>query len=242
MTPSDRTFLFLIFCAFGSPVGCSDDAADGTGGDGGGDGSGQTTASQGTGGDASGGGGGGPNEEALAYLATRAGTYEGSWDLYEIDAAQVRALKYSWDDVAIADMPTVEATRAYLYVQDDLTFTFGFDGTDTTNWIEGILLEEGGALGEAFIEQDGVVTIQTEVEPNHYVYQTELSPYDIPLIEGCTVDNLIEGYHTIDKVVTFPGGVETHTISRMTHATCDADAGMITVDYESLTGTHRKTM
>ncbi|NUO52037.1 MAG: hypothetical protein HOV80_24565 [Polyangiaceae bacterium] len=228
MTSSERSFLSLIFCAFGLLAGCSDDAEE--------------TGSGGSGGSDAGGGGGESANDPLAYLAAKAGTYEGSWEIYAVDAAQVRSLKYAWTDVAVADTPTVEATRAYLTVVDNMTFTVGFNGTQEQTWIEGILIEPSGALGQQFVETDGVLTIQIEVEPHHFVYETALTQYDLLLIEGCTEQNLIEGHHTIDKTVTFPDGIETHTISRTTHASCNATSGMITVDYPSLTGTHRKKM
>ncbi|MBK8253244.1 MAG: hypothetical protein IPK82_11335 [Polyangiaceae bacterium] len=191
----------------------------------------------------SGGAGGQTEPDPLAYLNAKAGTYEGSWSLSGLDADGQTALVYQWTDIALANQPTVESTRAYLHVEDTLTFTFGFMGTQKQNWLEGVLLHPDGTFGNQFVEQDGVVTLLVEVEPNHFEYQTSLSMYDLALVEGLTKDNLIEGHHTITKVITYPNGVETHTITRETHVEyADSTNATVIQNFESLTGEHKKTM
>lgn len=229
-----RKWVLSLAALAASAVACGDDD-EATGGGGGAGGGTVTTGAGGAG------GAGGGTPDPLAYLAQKAGTYEGSWELFGIDAGGLPSLAFAWTDVAVADQPTVEATRAYLHVTDNLQFTFGFMGTQTQSWLEGVLILPDGKLGNQFLDQDGVVTELIEIEPNHFVYETELSTYDLGLVEGLTQQNLVEGHHTVDKLVTFPDGVETHTISRMTHVEyIDMMGQVVTRDWESLTGTHEK--
>ncbi|MCA9625266.1 MAG: hypothetical protein KC731_39860 [Myxococcales bacterium] len=194
--------------------------------------------------DATGGGGGGsaPEPTPQEVMEAKAGTYRGSWVLsgYQDGAATVA---FEWTDVAVADGVVVEDARAYLSVTDTSTFTAGiakgmvFEQT----WLEGVLIEDDGAVGSQFIEMDGAVTLLEEVGENHFVYEQPVTSQDLLSIPGVTVDNMVEGHHEVDKVVSFPDGVETHDIHRTTSIVyVDAQGSEVTISFESLVGQHRK--
>ena len=189
--------------------------------------------------------GGGTNppagEDPAEVLAAKAGTYDGNWELFGRAADGTVFSASTWTDVAVADQPTFETDRAYLRVVDDMTFAGGMEIMQ--EWIEGVLVEADGTAGQEFIETNGVVTLVDEVEPDHFRYQTDVTPADLYFFEGITPDVLVSGYHVLDKVVTFPGGVETHTITRNTHLEWNDPAGTLqTADFVSLTGVHVKAM
>ncbi|MCA9691343.1 MAG: hypothetical protein R3A51_13055 [Nannocystaceae bacterium] len=180
------------------------------------------------------------DDPVAAALDAKAGTYMGSWELFGYDPMAGAYPAFAWTDVVTAQNPTVEADRAYLDVTDVITFEMG--GGYEQMWIEGFQLNEDGTPGAEFIEMMGVVTVLEEVEPDHYVYEQPVTEQDLMLIAGVTLENLVSGTHVVDKVVTHPGGVETHTISRTTSIeyTDDADQ-LVTIEFESLRGTHEKT-
>ncbi|HEV8323938.1 MAG TPA: hypothetical protein VG389_20135 [Myxococcota bacterium] len=178
-------------------------------------------------------------EDPAAVLAARTGTYDGSWELFGRAADGTVYSATTWTDVAVADRPTFEAERAYLHVVDNLFFAGGMQITQ--EWLEGVLLEADGSAGQTFIEMDGADVLVDEIEPDHFHYETEVTPADLYFVEGVTPDVLVAGYHVVDKVVTFPGGTETHTVTRMTHLEWnDATGTLQTADFQSLAGVHVK--
>ncbi len=220
-------------------VGCSEDDQPADGNDAGLDSMGQPADGPADVADA---GDGNGNEAAVrAALEEKSGTFMGSWELFGLDEAGERQRVFGWTDVATTSMPTVEAMRAFVHVSDVMMFEGG--GGTTEEWIEGVVIEADGSVGDSFVDQRGVVTIQEEVEPDHFVYEMDITPMDLMGLPGVTMENLIEGHHTMDKHVTRPGGVETHAIERTTHVVwMDAERGRQAVDYVSLTGTHRRQM
>jgi|GEM_PF-2152955 len=177
-----------------------------------------------------------PDLEAL--LDARAGTYEGSFQLSGLDETGQPIPMMMWTDVAVADEPTIDDDRAYLHVNGTSTFA---DGTvHEQSWIEGYLLDGDGFAGDEFIEMNGVVTVVTELAPDRYQYEQELSPQDFYLLGPVTAENLDAGHHVMDKTVTFPDGIETHDIIRTTHLEWTDEGGSQTLEFESLSGQHRK--
>jgi hypothetical protein len=179
-------------------------------------------------------------EKPEAVLAAKAGTYEGNWEIFARAADGTVQSAMTWTDVAVADRPTIESERAYLHVVDNMTLAGGMQMTQ--EWIEGVLVEPDGTAGKQFIEMNGAVTVLEEIEPHHYQYETEIEDTDYYFIEGVTPGMVVAGHHAIDKVVTFPGDKETHSIHRTTHLEwSDAMGNAQTDEWESLTGTHVKT-
>jgi hypothetical protein len=173
-------------------------------------------------------------------LADKAGTYQGNWELFGRATDGTVSSAMTWTDVAVADRPTVEAERAYLEVVDTMTMSTGMEIVQ--QWIEGVIIDRDGKVGQQFIEMEGVVTLLDEIEPDHFQYETPIADTDFFFIQGVTPQTLTAGHHLVDKVVTHPDGKETHSIHRTTHLEWTDAMGMPqTADYESLVGTHTKT-
>ena len=172
-------------------------------------------------------------------LQAKAGTYEGSFALNGLDQDLQTVVAMTWTDVAVAADPTIEDDRAYLHVTDASTFADGMQFQQT--WIEGYLLDEDGRIGDEFIEMNGVVTVITEVEPGRFRYEQELGPQDFFALGPVTMDKLTAGHHVVDKTVSFVDGVETHDIVRTTHLAWNDTDGAHELEFESLSGRHRKT-
>ncbi|MEZ4454434.1 MAG: hypothetical protein R3B09_33590 [Nannocystaceae bacterium] len=176
--------------------------------------------------------------EALALVESEAGTYEGSWELYGLDGADQPLVFVTWTDVAVATDPVLLADRAQLSVVD--TMDYGGGQTGVQAWVEGVLLGADQGVGPRFIEVEGALTEFVELEPDHYTYETAITPAELGLFANVTDANLLEGHHTTDKQVSRPDGVETHTITRTTTLTYDAGEGPKQLEFVSLRGSHRK--
>src|SRR5262245_4864310 len=108
----------------------------------------------------------------LEVVTKKAGTYEGSWELFGRRATGMTYSAMKWTDVAIADKPVAEKTRAYVTVNDSMTMA---DMSKIEqSWIEGVLIEADGSVGPQFIDMAGVVTELHEVSPGHLPDETEL--------------------------------------------------------------------
>ncbi len=178
-------------------------------------------------------------EDPLAVVTAKAGTYEGSWELFGLDADCRPESAMSWTDVATAAEPTLEADRAFVHVADHMTLASGME-IDRA-WLEGVFVEDDGTAGAQFIDEDGVVTVLEEVEPYHFRYSAPLADVDRIFLACIPPETPLDGGHVVDKIVTFPGDQETHSIHRATHlAWTDPGGKARTADFESLAGTHRK--
>ena len=177
--------------------------------------------------------------EALEMVTEMAGTYQGDFEMFGLDAADASYSASAWVDTAVASNPRIEGDRAQVDVHDTMEMDGG--GTYEMDWVEGLLIEEDGSTGEWFMEMEGVVTIMTEVEPGHFEYEQAVEDYDFYYWANITPENLIVGSHLTTKLVADEGGLETHDITRTTHLEYDDGAGgSVTVDYTSMEGTHQK--
>jgi hypothetical protein len=228
--------LALVGCDKGSGDD-TDPASEDSGVDGAGD---DGTGDDGTGDDAGAADdtGGVWGQEALDLVTARAGTYQGAWEMLGLDAGDEPYTYLSWTDDIVGSNPRIEGDRAMMDVTDFMVLEDY--GDYEISWIEGVLIEEDGSPGEEFMEMDGEVTIFSQVKDGYYEYQTELARSDFSAWANVTQDNLISGYHTTYKVVTWPDGMETHDITRVTTLEWDAGDGPQTIEFTSMTGRHQK--
>jgi hypothetical protein len=176
--------------------------------------------------------------EALTTVSALVGSFQGSWEMYGLDAQDQVITSMTWTDTATATDPVAEATRAYVSVTD--VGKSAEYGAFSQSWIEGVYIEDDCSVGDWFMDMEGVVTDMPEIEPDHFQYQTDVTANDLYFFENVTSTNLISGYHITDKLVTHPDGVETHNITRTTHLEYSGDNGDVTLDFTSMAGTHQR--
>ena len=177
--------------------------------------------------------------EALEQVEAKVGTYTGDFEMFGLDESDISVTAMTWADTAVATNPRIEGDRAQVDVHDTMVVDDG--ATYERDWLEGVMIEPDGSAGQGFMEMEGVVTLFTEVEPDHFEYETALEDYDFYNWSNITAANLVTGRHVTTKFVIYPGGVETHEITRMTYLEyTDASGSPVAVDYLSMIGTHTK--
>ncbi len=176
---------------------------------------------------------------ALQAVEAIAGTYEGSWTMYGLDASDESTVAMTWTDVSTATDPTADDTRAWASVLDIMdTDQYG---QMESEFIEGYMIEDDCSVGVRFMEMDGVVTEMPEIEDGHSQWQTELNTSELWFYENVDTTNLVSGYHTTDKLVSYPDGLETHEVTRTTHIEYTSGSDTVVVDFVSMEGSHQKT-
>lgn len=179
-------------------------------------------------------------QESLDMITEMVGTYTGDFEMYGLDGGDQAITVMTWTDTAVATNPRIEGDRAVVDVHEEMVVDQST--TYEMDWLEGVLIEADGSAGSRFIDMNGIVTIQTEVEPGHFEYQQDLDEYDHYYWDNITPVNLVSGYHVMNKIVTDVQGVETHEITRTTYVDYEDQGGtIISVEFVSLQGTHEKS-
>ncbi len=176
--------------------------------------------------------------EALDLVTAKAGTYEGSWQMFGLDPLDVSYPSMTWTDVAVATNPRIDGERALVDVTD--TMDMGNYGEMQATWLEGVMIETDGSPGDEYMEMDGVVTVFSKVADDEYEYVTDIADSDYFSWSNVSAQNLIDGYHTTHKTVSWPDGQETHDITRTTTLEYDGGDGPVVVEFTSLVGQHIK--
>jgi hypothetical protein len=177
--------------------------------------------------------------EALAFVTERlVGAFSGAWQLYGLDGDDQQTPTYAWTDVITGSNPRIEEDRALVDILDEMD---GGNWTDTVSFFEGVYLTKEGGVGDYFFEIDGVVTIATEVSPDHWEYTTELGSYDLQSMENVDADNLVAGWKHTTKLVSWVEGWERHDVAVVTHVEYVGESdGTLSQDFTSLEGYHQK--
>lgn len=180
-------------------------------------------------------------EPMAAKLASIAGTYEGEWTLFGVDAEGAARVVAHWaDTVTLSFEPTVEPDRAYLTVHD--TLTFGADAPPRTmTFKEGFLVGEGGTVGDRFFEIPGSPpVVEKEIAPGVYTFAQDEAGPDLASL-GFT--NAQTGRHVTVKVVSRDGDIEIEDISRVTTVRWrDASGTDRTTQMVTMKGFHRRSL
>jgi hypothetical protein len=165
------------------------------------------------------------------------GTYTGEWTLYRFDVAKGETAKMnSWTDTVTAENPAIEGDRAFVTLTDEFRFPDGNSFKVTGK--EGYTIKKDGSLGDNFIEMFGSLRVLVKISNEVSSYVTTADPQELGrlgLPKGAT------GQHVTVVAKTPEAGVETHRISRITHATWkDADGKEHWQHFLSLQGYHKK--
>ncbi len=179
-------------------------------------------------------------QAALDFVTERLeGTFQGEWQLYGLDASDQPKASYGWTDVIVGSNARIEDDRAFVDIVDEMD---GGRWQQTVEFIEGVYIAEDGGVGDYFFEIDGIVTIATETETDVWTYQTELADYDLDLMENVDTDNLVDGYKSTVKLVSWVDGWERHDVTGTTHVEYVSSEGDGTteVDFVSLEGYHQR--
>ncbi len=179
-------------------------------------------------------------QEALDLVTAMVGVYHGEFQLYGLDADDNAYPSMSGTDVTEATNPHIDGDRA----QVDVTSVATPDGGDpfpAQTWLEGVFILADGSPGDLFIDQYGEVSIQTEIEPDVFEYEQSFQSWDYDSWANITPQNLISGAQLYHKVVTYPGGVETHDVTRISSLEYEDGGGnTVPVSYTSMEGTHTR--
>ncbi len=177
--------------------------------------------------------------EALAFVEERiVGTFWGEWQMFGLDESDAPVALYAWTDQVIGSNPRLEDDRALADIVDSMD---GGSWTQEVAFLEGVYVDEDGGMGAYFIERDGTPTIVNEVEENHWEYLANLTESDLQTMDNVNSGNLIDGWKTSTKLVTWVDGWERHDVSVLTHVEYENDEGEpVVADFTSLSGYHQK--
>ncbi len=178
-------------------------------------------------------------QAALDFVEERLqGKFQGEWQLYGLDANDEPEASYGWTDLIEGSNARIEGDRAFVDILDEMD---GGRWQQTVEFIEGVYIADDGGVGDYFFEIDGVVTIATETEPDVWTYQTALADYELDLMANVDADNLVEGYKSTVKLVSWVDGWERHDVTSTTHVEyVGDDGGTVVVEYLSMEGYHQR--
>lgn len=177
-------------------------------------------------------------QAALDFVEERLqGKFQGEWQLYGLDANDEPEASYSWTDEIEGKNARIEGDRAFVDIIDEMD---GGRWQQTVEFIEGVYISEDGGIGDYFFEIDGAVTIATETEPDVWTYQTELADYELDLMANVDADNLVEGYKSTVKLVSWVDGWERHDVTSTTHVEYVGSDGTTVVEFTSMEGYHQR--
>ena len=179
-------------------------------------------------------------QAALDFVEERLqGKFQGEWQLFGLDANDEPEASYGWTDLIEGKNARIDGDRAFVDIVDEMD---GGRWQQTVEFIEGVYIAEDGGVGDYFFEIDGVVTLATETEPDVWTYQTALADYELDLMANVDADNLVEGYKSTVKLVSWVDGWERHDVTSTTHVEYDGDDGDGTtvVEFTSMEGYHQR--
>jgi pimeloyl-ACP methyl ester carboxylesterase len=167
-----------------------------------------------------------------------AGTFIGSWTSFGVDDKGQIVKRAAWNDIVRAENPVVKEDRAYVTTTDEMVFEGARIAPMKVQGTEGYFLNKDGSLGDYYFENFGQVYRTQKLGKDTWVYAMPANPRELSQLGFA---NIISAGHVIVKVVTYPEGVETHRISRITTVNWkDAEGKDRWLQYVSLQGVHQR--
>jgi hypothetical protein len=166
-----------------------------------------------------------------------AGSYAGEWTMFGIDDKGNVVRKMSWTDKVAATHPEIKGDRAFVSINDDMTFEGG-RGKFKVTGSEGFFLKKDGTVGDHFAETFGSLHLMVSLADNVSSYAAPVSAQEIGMM-GFPKD--ATGQHVLVKVTLKEDGVETHRVTRLSTVTWkDKESKERTLQFISLQGYHKR--
>ena len=173
------------------------------------------------------------NHRANALL----GNFAGEWTSYKKNLAGDIEMVVTWKDTLRTSDLHINDSMAYVKVSSKSVFDNPSIPEYSLEFTEGFFIEDG-VIGDHFFEVLGKKTIQTKLDAHTYVYSQKIEPNEFSQMRFF---NVVEGYHTVVKLVLITDGVERHDISRLsTIQWIDTQGKVQNTQFVSLKGFHER--
>lgn len=177
-------------------------------------------------------------ETAHDAAAKIVGTYRGEWKMFGRDAAGLIVEKSAWSDELIAANLTDLKDRAYVEVEDTMTFA---DGTKrVSKFHEGFFANADGSAGDRFYEIAGDIVIFKKLDPNNWSFLTAPSSGELSWM-GFALGEVLGATNVTIKSTTYEGAIDTDNVSRITTVQLkDASGAIRVLQFTSMQGYHNR--
>jgi hypothetical protein len=175
-----------------------------------------------------------PAQDLKSALKKIEGTYVGEWTAYKPDAQGLTVPTVTWKDTVVSRQVVQTKTEAAVVLDEAMRFDNPRIPAMRFSLKEGYLLDDKGAPTTYFIEVQGKRMLVQSLGSDTFVYNTQPEAQELARMGFTNVRNSL---HTMVKVVTTVGGLETHKITRLTTVVL-ADGKHY--QFVSLAGTHQK--
>lgn len=168
-----------------------------------------------------------------------AGKYKGTWKMFGLNEKGEIVKKIAWTDIVVASNPVVKDGRAYVTVEDSMTFE-GSSSSQKMLFKEGYILNKDGSLGDYFFEINNRTLRMKKLETDVWAYTMQANPQEMVMLG---FSNVVHSKHVVIKVVAWENGVETHRISRVTTISWKDKKGQINhKQFISFQGVHQRQL
>jgi len=165
------------------------------------------------------------------------GRFAGEWTSYKKNIAGDIEMVVNWKDTLIASDLQISDSMAYVKVSSKSVFEHPSIPDYSLDFTEGFFIEEG-IIGDHFFEVLGKKTTQKKIDAQSYVYSQKIETKEFSQMRFF---NVVEGYHTIVKIVLITDGKERHEISRLsTIQWMDSEGKVQNTQFVSLKGFHER--
>jgi len=183
---------------------------------------------------------------AIEQAKTIVGKYTGAWQLYGLDTyGGDTVLKATWDDEVEAKDPVQQGNRAFVTVSNRMNFSQWCappsGSSISLDFTEGFFVEEDGSAGERYFDMYGQTTVETQVSPGLFSFETAVSSQELTSLGFADAKAVLSAKHLVVKSVTHAEGVETEWVTRVTTIEWKDPAGATQgKQFVSLKGFHKR--